>query len=295
MVGSLVNQLERARTVGSQADRGPVRIGVGLSLVLHAAVILCLWFPARRALMPDAASGSVELVLTPPEPEQVASSSPVEPSQETATAATPDLAPTLDQALPAEPPASPEQPTEPAPEAISPAAPVVTESATPVVTEPPPSPKPRPAREARPLRSVQTRPTPPVRAPVSHAQTLNTSGSTDPAATPSEAPAAPGPAQPAASAAPDSGWLAGVGAWLLAHRSYPGMARALGQQGTVVVRITVDPNGHVEDVDLIHGSGSDSLDHAAEALVRDAHLPPFPPDMRMLRQTVTVPIRYRLE
>ncbi len=130
---------------------------------------------------------------------------------------------------------------------------------------------------------------------MSHAQTTGASGPSDPATTPSEAPATSGPAQAAASAAPDSEWLAGVGAWLLAHRSYPEMARALGRQGTVVVRITVDPNGHVEDVDLVHGSGSDSLDHAAEALVRDAHLPPFPPDMRLSRQTVTVPIRYRLE
>jgi protein TonB len=73
------------------------------------------------------------------------------------------------------------------------------------------------------------------------------------------------------------------------------MARQLGRQGTVVLQITVDPDGHVLDVILVKGSGTESLDQAAEALVRNAQLPPFPPDMKLPRQTVTLPIRYRLE
>jgi TonB family protein len=73
------------------------------------------------------------------------------------------------------------------------------------------------------------------------------------------------------------------------------MARRLGRQGTVVVQITVDPDGHVQGVTLLQGSGSDSLDQAAEALVRNAHLPPFPPGMKLPRQIVTLPIRYRLD
>jgi protein TonB len=73
------------------------------------------------------------------------------------------------------------------------------------------------------------------------------------------------------------------------------MARRLGRQGTVVVQISVGPDGHVQDVTLVQGSGSDSLDQAAEALVRNAHLPPFPPDMKLPRQSVTLPIHYRLE
>ena len=73
------------------------------------------------------------------------------------------------------------------------------------------------------------------------------------------------------------------------------MARELGRQGTVVVQITVDPDGSVRNVKLMQGSGSESLDQAAQALVRNAHLPPFPPDMKLPQQTVTLPIRYRLE
>jgi protein TonB len=105
----------------------------------------------------------------------------------------------------------------------------------------------------------------------------------------------PASAQQAARTGADPAWLADVSAWLLAHRSYPEMARALGRQGTVVVRITVDPEGHVMSVNLVQGSGSDSLDNAAEQLVRNARLPPFPPDMKLPQQSVTVPIRYRLE
>jgi protein TonB len=82
---------------------------------------------------------------------------------------------------------------------------------------------------------------------------------------------------------------------LLAHRSYPEMARRLGRQGTVVVQITVSPDGRVQTVTLVKGSGSDTLDEAAQDLVRNAHLPPFPPDMKLPRQTVTLPIRYRLD
>jgi TonB family protein len=73
------------------------------------------------------------------------------------------------------------------------------------------------------------------------------------------------------------------------------MARALGRQGTVVVQITVNPAGRVVGVNLVQGSGTDSLDRAAEALMRDAQLPPFPPDMKLPRQSLTVPIRYVLE
>ena len=93
----------------------------------------------------------------------------------------------------------------------------------------------------------------------------------------------------------DLSWLDGVSQWLLAHRTYPEMARELGRQGTVVVQITVDPDGHVRDVKLVQGSGSESLDRAAQELVRGAHLPPFPSDMRLPQQTVTLPIRYQLE
>ena len=63
----------------------------------------------------------------------------------------------------------------------------------------------------------------------------------------------------------------------------------------MVLRFTAAHDGQVLEVNLVHGSGSEVLDQAAQTLLRDARLPPFPADMPMPRQSVTVPIRYRLE
>jgi protein TonB len=72
------------------------------------------------------------------------------------------------------------------------------------------------------------------------------------------------------------------------------MARRLRQQGVVVVQFIADRDGPVLQVGLVRGSGAEALDQAAQALVRNARLPPFPPDMPMSQQSVTVPIRYQL-
>jgi protein TonB len=175
---------------------------------------------------------------------------------------------------------------QPAPRAYPPA----------VIQEPPPPPSPRPARPPRPTRARADSPT---SAPPARTHASARPGQTEPlaiaSAAPGAVPSAASVGQQLAPAASNPDWLAEVGAWLLAHRSYPETARALGRQGTVVVQITVEQSGRVEEVNLLRGSGSDSLDHAAEALVRNAQLPPFPPDMKVPRQSVTVPIRYRLE
>ncbi|MEA2773111.1 MAG: periplasmic protein TonB, partial [Acetobacteraceae bacterium] len=169
-----------------------------------------------------------------------------------------------------------------------------------VVQEPPrPAPPPASVRAPPPPRRVVARPTLAEHVPEARSRITNAPGPAEPPAATSAAPAgstsASASAQQVTPTGLDPAWLEGVGAWLLAHRSYPEMARALGRQGTVVVQITVDANGHVEDVNVVRGSGSESLDHAAEALVRNARLPPFPADMKQPRQSVTIPVRYRLE
>ncbi len=139
----------------------------------------------------------------------------------------------------------------------------------------------------------------PVHAPDLHAQTVVSSAPqlSSPPPTASAEPSAP-PVPQAAPAPPahsSPAWLAGVSAWLQAHRTYPEIARQRGQEGTVVLRFTAARNGQVLEVNLVRGSGSEALDQAAQTLVRDARLPAFPEDMPMPRQSVTVPIRYRLE
>ncbi|HYZ61144.1 MAG TPA: energy transducer TonB, partial [Acetobacteraceae bacterium] len=80
-----------------------------------------------------------------------------------------------------------------------------------------------------------------------------------------------------------------------AHRSYPEEARRRAEQGTVLIRFTVNRDGQVLAVSLVQGSGSPALDEAAQAILRGARLPPFTADMPEGQTTVTVPIRYRLE
>src|SRR5258707_8220093 len=97
------------------------------------------------------------------------------------------------------------------------------------------------------------------------------------ASAPAAAPAAP--ATPAAVAAASRGWQSALGAWLQEHRTYPQAARQDNEQGRVVVRFTVDRDGHVADVELVTSSGSRILDDATQAMLRGANVPPFPAGM----------------
>ena len=89
-------------------------------------------------------------------------------------------------------------------------------------------------------------------------------------------------------------WQRLLAAWLAAHKTYPDEARRSGTEGSVVLRFTADRAGHVLFVNVERGSGSSVLDAAAEAIVRNATLPPFPTGMPQEKVTVTVQIRYAL-
>ena len=57
----------------------------------------------------------------------------------------------------------------------------------------------------------------------------------------------------------------------LAHSSqpdYPPDARRLGEQGSLLLQVLVDPDGHVSDAKLVQSSGFDVLDRAGLAGVR---------------------------
>lgn len=189
--------------------------------------------------------------------------------------------------MPAAPESAPPPPApEPAPPPIAPPEPPPP-TTTAVAPPQPPLPAPTPAPRV-PVRRPVSQPSAPPSASVAGAPPA-------PAAVAAAPPAPPPHVVPVPAARLSPAWLAGVSAWLLAHRSYPEMARRLGQQGTVLVQFTVDRDGHVLEVNLARGSGTEALDQAAQALLRNARLPPFPPDMVLAQQSVTVPIRYRLE
>jgi protein TonB len=100
---------------------------------------------------------------------------------------------------------------------------------------------------------------------------------------------------PLATAAPIAGdWQRALAEWLATHKAYPDAARRSGTGGRVVLRFTVERSGRALDVMVVRSAGSSVLDDAAEAMVRNAMLPPFTAGMTEARATVTVQIHYAL-
>ena len=87
-------------------------------------------------------------------------------------------------------------------------------------------------------------------------------------------------------------WTKALAAWLSAHKTYPEAARQRGIEGIVGLRFTVNRSGRVIALNVIRSSGSDVLDSAAEAMLRNAALPA--PDPAQDRVTVSVQLHYTL-
>ena len=47
------------------------------------------------------------------------------------------------------------------------------------------------------------------------------------------------------------------------------MSRRLGEQGVVILRVYITPEGRATDVELVKSSGSDRLDRSAMASIRE--------------------------
>ena len=73
-------------------------------------------------------------------------------------------------------------------------------------------------------------------------------------------------------------WRNLLSAWVRNHAYYPPQAAMNGEDGTAMVRVMAEPNGHVTSVELEQRSGSVWLDTALVALFRDANLPPLHTD-----------------
>ena len=78
-------------------------------------------------------------------------------------------------------------------------------------------------------------------------------------------------------------------------RSYPPMARKLGQQGTVWVDVEILRSGQITNIELSKSSGFKVLDEAALALVKKADdLPPFPEGITAQKIKIRIPLEYTL-
>jgi len=77
--------------------------------------------------------------------------------------------------------------------------------------------------------------------------------------------------------------------------NYPVMARKLGLQGTVVVRVLIDPDGNPAEIRVEKSSGHLLLDESALDAVRAWRFEPAREGNLSIAAWVDVPIRFRLE
>jgi TonB family protein len=76
---------------------------------------------------------------------------------------------------------------------------------------------------------------------------------------------------------------------------YPVQALRAREQGTVLVLVQVDVNGHVSDARIVHRSGSSILDRAAPTEVRRWQFEPALHNGQPIVASVEVPVSYRLD
>ena len=89
-------------------------------------------------------------------------------------------------------------------------------------------------------------------------------------------------------------YLSVVRAMVENNREYPAMARQLGLQGTVTVRVTIRGDGSIFDASVVGSSGHKSLDKAALSAVRRSAPFKAPGGFGLEEVTVEIPIVYRL-
>ncbi|GAB6034706.1 energy transducer TonB [Galenea microaerophila] len=83
-----------------------------------------------------------------------------------------------------------------------------------------------------------------------------------------------------------------------AQQNYPYRARRRHQQGTVRLRFTLHPNGHITHIEIQTSSGYQALDQAALEVVQQqmqAQFKPFPPEMPPKAKKLVIPIHYSLQ
>jgi protein TonB len=249
---------------------------VALSLLAHAAaLILLLALPSRRELPAPPTEAGIALLFEP-----------APPMSDTTPAASHDGVPaSAEPALP--------EPALPEPALPAPPPPAVPEGAAP----PPALPKQEPAPPAPPMAEPRPTPAPAAERPAA-ARTRS-------ATRPRPAPASPHPpaeTRPAAGASADSATIAPLVpprpvAGMETNRAptYPEAARRRGEQGRVMLRVSVSADGTPLDVSVAATSGHPGLDSAAVSAVRQWRFIPAVRAGTPEQAVAEIPIRFRLD
>ena len=159
-------------------------------------------------------------------------------------------------------------------------------------------PETRKEPEAKPLPVVRPQPVrqKPVPVPKAPVPVIETTASTAPA--PATAIAAP-PENKAANAAPteESFSQARFDANYLRNPAppYPALSKRMGEEGKVVLRVSVNSQGTADSVDIKTSSGSPRLDESAQKTVRNWKFVPAKRGDTPVQSWVLVPIIFKLE
>ena len=168
--------------------------------------------------------------------------------------------------------------------------PLIVDLLQPPETQKEPEAKPLPVVRPQPVRQ---KPVPVPKAPV---PVIETTTSTAPA--PATAIAAP-PENKAANAAPaeESFSQARFDANYLRNPAppYPSLSKRMGEEGKVVLRVSVNPEGTADSVDIKTSSGSPRLDESAQKTVRNWKFVPAKRGDAPVQSWVLVPIIFKLE
>ena len=150
--------------------------------------------------------------------------------------------------------------------------------------------KPLPMTKPAPVKTPQT-PAPKAAAPVVEATQSNVPAPAAVVAAPVEAKPAPvaPPAEPVSLARFDADYLKNPAP------AYPPLSRRMGEEGKVVLRVSVNAQGSADNVEIKASSGSQRLDEAAQKTVRNWKFIPAKRGETAVQSWVLVPIIFKLE
>jgi len=157
--------------------------------------------------------------------------------------------------------------------------------------EKPPEAKPLPVVKPQPVRQ-QTTPQRPQPVPVIEATQSSAPAPTAPVATPPEikpAPPAPPAPEPVVQARFDADYLKNPAP------PYPPLSRRTGEEGKVILRVSVSAQGTADNVEIKTSSGSQRLDDSAQKTVRNWKFIPAKRGDTAVQSWVLVPIIFKLE
>lgn len=148
--------------------------------------------------------------------------------------------------------------------------------------------KPLPMTKPVAVKTPQT-PAPKAAAPVVEATESNVPAPAAVVAAPAEAkPVAP-PAEPVSLARFDADYLKNPAP------AYPPLSRRMGEEGKVILRVSVNPQGSADSVEIRTSSGSQRLDESAQKTVRNWKFIPAKRGDIAVQSWVLVPIIFKLE